>query len=175
MRLTELNVHPLKSGATRPVPSAEVLRRGLADDRSWMVVDGDGVLVSAREESRLLTIAADTPRTSPEVSSALRLRAPGVPDLDEGLPTGREVGVRLHRHDLRAVEASAQAHDWLRSAVGRDDLRLVWCHDPASRGLNPLFSEPGDHTAFADGYPVTIASESSLERLNGWIAEATAA
>lgn len=175
MRLTAVNVHPLKSAASRPVTSAEVLRRGLADDRSWMVVDARGVLVSAREEPRLLSLVADTPRTAPEVSCALRLRAAGRPDLEEALPSGREVAVRLHRNDLRAVEASERAHAWLRSAVGREDLRLVWCHDPARRSLNPLFSEPGDHTAFADGYPVTVASEASLEQLNGWIAETAAA
>ena len=43
MRLTGLNVHPLKSAAVRPVSSTSVQPQGLVDDRSWMVVDADGV------------------------------------------------------------------------------------------------------------------------------------
>jgi len=79
--------------------------------------------------------------------------------------------VRLHGHDLlaRPVEESTSA--WIRKVLDRDDLRLVWCDDPERRALNPSYSEPGDHTAFADGYPVTLASLSSLARLNDWIVE----
>ena len=33
------------------------------------------------------------------------------------------------------------------------------------------YARPGDHTAYADGYPVTLASEASLRRLDDWIAE----
>jgi len=55
--------------------------------------------------------------------------------------------------------------------LGRDDLRRVCCDDPARRSLNPAHSLPGDHTGFADGYPVTLASLDSLSRLNDWIVE----
>ena len=59
----------------------------------------------------------------------------------------------------------------MRKALGRDDVRLVWCDDPTRRTLNPAHSRPEDFTAYADGYPVTIASESSLRQLNDWITE----
>lgn len=173
MTLQGINVHPVKSTAIRPVRESSVLARGLADDRSWMVVDSDGVLVSARELHGLFHVVADTPRTDPEVSHDLRLRCAGHPELTLDAPTTEErVPVRLFRHDLRAVPAGVEADDWLRSALGRPDLRLVWCDDPTRRALNPEYSRPGDHTAFADGYPVTVASLASLAQLNEWIAQA---
>ncbi|WP_322921866.1 MOSC domain-containing protein [Nocardioides renjunii] len=168
MRLVQLNVHPLKSGAVRPVPSATVLARGLEDDRSWMLVDADGRLVSAREAHATLHVVADTPATDPSVTGALRLRAPGLADLDLDVPDGPPVGVRLFSLDLHAVPAP-EADGWLAEALGRSALRLVWCHDPAERRLQPGFSAEGDHTAFADAFPVTIASLASLRRLNDWI------
>ncbi|NYE37921.1 hypothetical protein F4692_003066 [Nocardioides cavernae] len=170
MRLLQLNVHPLKSGAVRPVPSAQVLASGLADDRSWMLVDADGRLVSAREAHETFTVTADTPATDPSVTSALRLRAPGLEDLDLDVPTGDPVPVRLFSLDLHAVPAPA-ADAWVRRAVGRDDVRLVWCHDPQARNLQPGFSEPTDFTAFADAFPVTVASLASLRQLDDWITE----
>jgi uncharacterized protein YcbX len=171
LRLLQLNVHPLKSGAIRTIPTTTVLLRGLADDRSWMLVDGDGRLVSAREAPRLFTVVADAPTTDPTVAAGLRLRAPGMPDLEVPVPDGEDIDVRLFSLDLRARPAGSEADTWLRTVLGRDDVRLVWCHDPSRRRLQPGFSEPGDHTAFADAFPVTIASLASLRRLDDWIAE----
>jgi uncharacterized protein len=171
LRLVQLNVHPLKSGAIRPVSSTAVLPRGLADDRSWMLVDGDGRLVSAREVHRLFHVVADTPSTDPSVTAALRLRAPGHADLLVDAPRAAPVDVHLFSLDLHARPAGANADAWLRSVLGRDDLRLVWCHEPERRTLQPGFSQPGDHAAFPASFPVTIASLASMRRLNDWIVE----
>lgn len=171
MHLTSLAVHPVKSAALRRLAAAEVQRRGLVDDRSWVVVDGEGVLVSAREEHGLLAITPDTPRTDPTLARDLRLSAPGLPDLVLDEPDGPLVRARVHSQELEGVPAGDGADAWLRAALGREDVRLVWCDDPTRRRLNPAYSSPGDHTAYADGYPVTLASEASLRRLDDWIAE----
>ncbi|MBS2938167.1 MOSC domain-containing protein [Nocardioides sp. J2M5] len=170
MRLTHIGVHPLKSGAARSVTSASVLPRGLRDDRSWMLVDAEGRLVSARESRALLTVVADTSTTDPTVAAGLRLRAPDLDDLDLAVPTGDTVPIRLHSLDLHAVPVP-EADAWLAKALGRDDVRLVWCDDPTRRRLQPGFSVETDHTAFADSFPVTIASLASLRRLDDWITE----
>ena len=130
MQITQLAVHPVKSTAVRPVDSAAVQPRGLVDDRSWVVVDAEGVLVSAREAHGLLALTSDTPRTDPSVRRELRLRAPGLPDLGLDVPAGDLVRVRVFSQELQGVPAGPEADDWLRSALGRDDVRLVWCDDP---------------------------------------------
>lgn len=170
MRLVGLNVHPLKSGAIRPVGSSSVVAGGLVDDRSWMLVDAAGQLVSARELHALFTVVADTPATDPTVTGALRLRAPGHADLVLDRPRGAVIAIRLFSLDLLATAAGEVADAWLRSVLGAD-LRLVWCHDPTRRRLQPGFSQPTDHTSFADAFPVTLASGASLRQLNDWIAE----
>ncbi len=175
MHLLGLNIHPLKSGAIREVQSADVLPRGLVDDRSWMLVDGDGRLVSARELHSLFRIVGDTPSTDCTVTAALRLRAPGMEDLLLSVPDGRAVRVRLHSHELMATPGGDRADEWIRRALGRDDLRVMWCHDPSRRPLPADVSETDDHTAFADAFPVTLASHASLARLNEWIALAALA
>ncbi len=171
MRLLGLNVHPLKSGAIRPVRSIEVFPGGLRGDRTWMVVDADDTMVSAREVHALFHVTADTPATDPSIDSALRLRAPGLPDLHLDEPTADPEPVRLFSLELRAVPAGADADAWVRSALGRDDVRLVWCDDPTRRTLQPGFSQPGDHATFPDSFPVTVASLASLRQLNDWIVE----
>ena len=168
MRLSSLNIHPLKSGAILPVSQARVEPWGLAGDRRWMVVDADGVLLSAREERRLFTIRATT--TDP--ADSLTLEAPDAVRLDVARPGADHVPVRLHRHHLLARPAGPEADAWLSEVLGRDGLRLVWCDDPTRRSPNPAYGQPGDSVSFADGYPVTLTTTASLALLNEWIVEA---
>ena len=171
VQLRAIGIHPVKSTAIRHVPSAEVMPWGLAGDRRWMVVDRDSRMVSARELHALFSITADTPETVPPASTGLRLSAPGHDPIDVDRPTGPTIPVRLHSHDLLALSADEGTQGWVRKVLARDDLTLVWCDDPTRRSLNPSYAQPGDHTAFADGYPVTLASLDSLARLNDWMAE----
>lgn len=171
MKVAGLGIHPVKSTAIRPVRAAQVQPWGLEGDRRWMLVDAQGDLVSARELRTLFTVLADTPATDSLVTSPLRVCAPGLPDLLLDEPDTDLVPVRVHSNDLLARPASSEAGAWFDAATGATGLRLVWCDDPSRRRLNPEYSRPGDHTGFADGYPVTLASLASLARLNDWIAE----
>lgn len=171
MKLLGINVHPVKSTAIRPVTQAQVGRAGLRGDREWMVVDSGGDLVSARELPALFGIVADTPATDDSLDAALRLRTHGQGDLLLDRPTSPRQLVRVHHVEMKAVPAGAEADGWVRAATGRDDLSLVWCDDPTQRSLNPAWSEPGDHAAFPDSAPLTLASPTSLDQVNEWLAE----
>ena len=136
-----------------------------------MLVDGEGRLVSAREEHSTFRIVADTPATEPGLDAALRLRSPGLPDLRVAHPDQPPQASGSTPSTCSGSPPHDEAHAWVSRAVGRDDLRLVWCHDPRQRHLQPGFSEPGEHTAYADAFPVTVASLASLRQLNDWIVE----
>ncbi|MCW2855854.1 MAG: hypothetical protein JWR52_1469 [Marmoricola sp.] len=167
--VTGLGIHPVKSTAIREVQQAEVRPWGLDGDRRWMVVGADNTLVSARELRTLFTVVADTASTCPGLDVPLRLTAPGLDPLVVFEPDSDLVDVRLHSNDLQGRPADPAASAWMRTATGRDDLTLIWCDDPSRRILSPAHSRPGDHTGFADGYPVTLASLDSLAQLNDWM------
>ncbi|HEY6787936.1 MAG TPA: MOSC domain-containing protein, partial [Trebonia sp.] len=63
-----------------------------------------------------------------------------------------------------------EAGQWLSKVAGMD-VRLVYLDDPTRRATNPDYSKDGDVVSFADGYPLLLTSEESLERLNEWIAD----
>ena len=169
IRLSAVHVHPVKSTAVRPVTHADVEPWGLRGDRRWMVVDADGECVTAREERALLAITADTPATDPALPAALRLRAHDHETIELSVPDGEPRPVTVHRRSLEAVGAPAWASAWMQSVLRRSDLTLIHVH--RARALNPDHSSPGDATAFADAYPVTLASAASLERLRTWVTE----
>lgn len=169
--VTGIGIHPVKSTAIRAVHRAEVLPWGLAGDRRWMVVDADGTLVSARELRELFLIRADTPDTEPDLPAGLRLRARGFDPIDVAEPASALIDVRMHSNDLQGRPAAESAHEWVRAVAGRSDLRLVWCDDPTRRMFHRDWALPSDHAAYTDSCPVTLASLSSLRRLNDWIIE----
>lgn len=168
IRLEALHLHPVKSSAVRAVLHGDVEPWGLAGDRRWMVVDATGECVTAREEHRLLTVTADTAATDPGIATALRLTAPGQEAIDVELPDGPALPVTVHGRGLEGVAADAGAGAWFRELLGRDDLRLVHVHTP--RALSAANGRPGEATAFADAYPLTLASAASLRRLHHWVA-----
>lgn len=170
MRITALNIHPVKSTAIRPLQSIPIDPAGPRDDRAWMVVDASGELVSAREVAALFRIVADTATTEPGLTKALRMRSAGHEELSLDAPAGERVAVRVHGTELEGIPAGDAADAWVRAVTGRDDLRLIWCDDPARRELPHENTQPQDHTRFADSYPVTVGSERSLQQLNEWIA-----
>lgn len=160
--LRAITVFPVKSTAGRRLSAAQVEPLGLAGDRRWMVVGPDGECVTARTESSLLMIEADP------TGDTLTLRV-GSDELTVAAPTGPLSAVTVHGRPLHGIPAAPEANDWIGEVTGRSDLRLV--HLGRARPLNPAHSQPGDATAFADAYPVTLASLASLRRVQDWVTE----
>ncbi|MFT4084192.1 MAG: MOSC domain-containing protein [Nocardioides sp.] len=165
MRVSGINLHPVKSTAIRPVEQAYAGRAGLVGDREWMVVDEGGAMVSARELPRLFTIVADP------VDEGLCLTAPGIARSLVRRPVGgEEVSVSIFgKEPFSARSAGADADRWLTAALGRGGLRLVWCADPALRRVSRAWG--GAQVAFQDASAVSLASTTSMARLNAWMEE----
>lgn len=162
LRLAGITVFPVKSTRGQTVESADVEPLGLAGDRRWMVVEPDGECLTARTERNLLRLSAA------DNGASLRLRSPDT-EITVAHPTGALIEVTVHGRPLHGIPAGQDAQEWVRRALGRDDVRLVHLGRP--RPLSPGYSQPGDATGFADGYPVTVASTASLRRLQDWVSE----
>jgi uncharacterized protein len=161
MRVTQIYRYPVKSCRGEPVEAATVEPWGLAGDRRWMLVDQAGDLVTARECPPLVLV---TPRTS---GDRIEATAPGMPPL-RAVAHGPVVPVRVWNTEVLATPA-ADADPWF-SEYLRVPVRLVYLDDPTRRAVNPSYSQPEDRVSFADGYPLLVASETSLAQLNEWIA-----
>ncbi|HEY6786904.1 MAG TPA: MOSC domain-containing protein, partial [Trebonia sp.] len=150
LRLTDIWRYPVKSCRGHRLAQALVEPWGLAGDRRWMVVDGDGRFVTAREHPRLVLV---TPALD---GGVIRLAAPGMPDLVVPVPDSGDAGlapVRVWSSELDAAMAIDEAGQWLSKVAGMD-VRLVYLDDPTRRATNPDYSKDGDVVSFADGYPL---------------------
>ncbi|MDO3394282.1 MOSC domain-containing protein [Nocardioides sp. SOB44] len=158
-RLGSVHRYPVKSARGERLDEASVEPWGLAGDRRWMVVDSDGLALTAREVHPLLLL-------HPEITAAgLRVQAPGAEPLDVAVPDpDRQVPVRLWRSELTAAHAE-EADAWLGEVLGRP-ARLVHLDDPTRRPVSAEYAAPDDRVSFADGYPLLVTTTASLAALN---------
>lgn len=161
MKVAGLYLYPLKSARHLPVEEAVLDDLGPAGDRRWCVVDPEGRVVTQRECPALATIEVDL---TPE---GIVLRRDGLESLEVTVPTHSEprLSVRVHDDRTEGSAASREATEWLQAALDRP-VRLVHMPSSVRRDVNRKYGRPGDHVGFADGYPLLLTSEASLEELN---------
>jgi len=160
--VSSLIYYPIKACRGYEVESAQVERIGLAHDRRMMVVTNEGEFLTQREYPRLALV---TPTLNNET---LTVCAPNFDSIQIMVQkTGVTQPVDIWRSKgvaaLDQGDESAQwFSDWLGAAV-----RLVHIADGFKRNVNPQYAvREGDQTGFADGYPILIISEESLNDLN---------
>jgi len=169
MHLSALYRYPLKSGAAEALDATGCDALGVDGDRRWMVVDAaSGKFVSQRQLPRMALLEA---RWSGD--SALCLAAPGMETLSVPLP-GHDSdlrGVLIWRESLQAPDAGDAAAAWLSDFLGRGR-RLV--HLPLSRGIqvDTGYAQPGELTAFTDGFPFLLIGQASLDDLSARVGQA---
>lgn len=161
--VTRLLLHPVKSMHGIDVGAARVLRWGYEGDRRWMVVDRRGVFVSARTVPGLAAVHARA-----DASGRIVLSRAGHDPSPPLEPREPRVSVRVWGDDVAAVSAPPGADRWLSAALGRD-LRLVHLDAPdTAREIDRTYAGPGEPVAFADGFPLLLANDRSLDALNAW-------
>ena len=159
--VAELYLHPIKSCAGMAVRGALLVETGLDLDRQWMVVDAHGEMLTQRELPRMALIALTLKH------SELVLGAPGMLALHLRLDVVEAATkVRVWSDEVRAFEMGALAAQWFTDFLGQP-LRLVR-FDPDQRRLSdPKWAgDIATENGFADGFPLLIASRTSLADLN---------
>ena len=162
IQLSNLTYYPIKACRGFDVAESQVERMGLANDRRMMVVTPSGKFLTQREYPRLALV-------TPTVKNGMvTLSAPNFDSLQFGIQsTGTPTPVEVWKSkDVSAIDQGEESAQWLSDWLGVS-VRLVHVADGFKRKLNPEYAvHADDHTGFADGYPILIISEESLQDLN---------
>jgi len=161
LRLSSITYYPVKSTRGCDVSEADITSRGLANDRLMMVTDPDGMFYTQRDLPRLAAIQplldGDTlTLTAPKLNPlTLRLRQDG-----PGLT------VTIWEDEAEAIDQGEAAGEWLSEFLGRG-ARLVRMPDDYVRPVSSVYAITSqDRVGFADGFPLLLASQGSLDDLN---------
>lgn len=168
MRLSAIRLHPVKACRGFEVARAHVERRGLRDDRRWMLVDASGRFVTQREHPELALVR--TAIDGDEIVLTHVGREGLAPQrLPRRLADGPRVSISVWRHQGEALAFEA-GRAWFARAVGLE-LLPVFLPDELVRPVSPSHGRAGDEVSFADGFPLLLASASSLDELNARLAQ----
>jgi len=167
VKITQLNIYPVKSLGGIALEAAELTAEGLAWDRRWMVVDDVGRFVTQRQLPAMACIRVHLE------ADALVLSHPEAVPLRVPLAVGAlpRIPVYVWEDRCEALDEGAEARDWLGDVLGDwrgSGLRLVRFAPEQRRAVEPHYLAPGEraHTGFADGYPLLVVSEGSLDEVN---------
>lgn len=165
--VTELVIYPIKSCAGISVPEAQFGISGLqangVHDREWMLVTREGLFLTQREYPRMALV---TPRI---MGDAVEVTAPGMPPLRLPLahdPAASNMTVQIWDHSVIAADCGDAAAAWFSDAV-QGPCRLVRFRPDVHRPTSTKWTggAPAE-TRFADGYPILVIGQASLDDLN---------
>jgi len=158
--LSQIILYPLKSARGACVESGQLNSSGLSGDRQWMLVTPDGECVSQLVAHSLSTVVCTM---QPD---GIRLEAKGHSPLDlskqpRGERTTRQV-IMEDGTDCQAEVAGTEYDQWFSSVLGME-CHLVLC----PRELNRRVEGEGELFRFQKTFPIHLATEASLDELNG--------
>lgn len=161
VRITGLNIYPVKSCRGIALTQARLTETGFAHDREWLVITPERRFLTQRERPQLAQI--ETAITGDN----LVLRKPNGAELKLPLDlTGPEVEVAIWRDKANAFDAGDEAASWLTEHLGKPS-RLVRFDKRRKRAQNNDWTGGIDAQAqFSDGYPWLLISQGSLDELN---------
>jgi uncharacterized protein YcbX len=172
MFIAQLTLFPVKSCSGVTVDSALIGQRGLeakgVGDRRWMLSDAHGQMITQRQVPHLARVRVEL------LEGAVRVWGDDLEPIivDPAETLEQRTGLILHRREVAGHRSPAAVDDWFSRFVGQP-VRLIYQADQDLRLCDPDFAlSPGeDRVGFADAYPYLIATEATLARVNGLLAE----
>jgi MOSC domain-containing protein len=155
-----LSIYPVKSCREVKINATRVESFGLKNDRRWMVVDEQGVMLTQRKMPKMCLI-------QPEIIEAgLILNHSKKDSLKVEVPTtNQKINVTVWEDECQAYDAGDEAAYWLTQVLSIK-CRLVYFPENEFRQVDLNYANEGDKTAFSDGFPILLISQASLNDLN---------
>lgn len=166
MKLTEINIFPVKSLGGISLESSPIDRRGLRNDRRWMLIDRSGMFRTQREHRQMALVKFQ--RGADGFIASVNDDAFEFPLEISG---GESIDVQIWNDPAKALLYDRTADEWFSDALGLD-CRLVFMPESSERQVDPNYAvRDSDIVSFVDGYPFLLIGEASLADLNSRLAE----
>ncbi|MES2558321.1 MAG: MOSC N-terminal beta barrel domain-containing protein [Bacteroidota bacterium] len=163
--ITGIFIYPVKSLAGISVQSASLCATGLQYDRRWMLVDAKGKFITQRDIHQLclfnVAITGDCFNITylqEQISIPLTLE------------TGNPMTVTVWNDTVDALAASDEINTWFSKQL-HQPVTLVYMPNTTHRGISANHVIDDEQVGFADGYPVLLVGEASLNLLQSKVAE----
>lgn len=166
IKVSNIQVYPIKSIASVSLQKASISALGIDFDRRFVVCDSAGKFITGRTKPQLCLINAQL------TELGVILSAPNMADLNLYYQNFSEKykEVTVWQDKISGQVCSLQADNWF-SEYLQKDCQLLFFGKKSRRGKKPNTPQ-ARQLAFADGYPLLLTSQASLDDLNQRLAHA---
>lgn len=160
-QITALYHYPIKSMSGIAVDRLCFDTVGPLDDRRWMLVNTKGRFVSQRDMPQLANFAVQAQ------GDGYRISAPDgdYRDLSRDVTSNAPIKVRVWKDDLDGWEVSSDWSAWFSDKLDAA-VRLVYLGESSQRRIPDPAALDHERVGYADGYPLLLCNQSSLDGLN---------
>ncbi|MGI9037179.1 MAG: MOSC domain-containing protein [Pyrinomonadaceae bacterium] len=161
MRLSEINIYPIKSLRGISLTEAKIERRGLRFDRRWMLVDENNECLTQREFPKMATLSVEISQNELRVlNGAEKIYVPFAPQM------GETETVKIWTNRVKAKIYENKIGEFFSDAL-QIKCRLALMPEDARRKVNYFYAVRADDcVSFADAFPFLLIGENSLADLN---------
>lgn len=160
--VSELYIYPIKSLGGISLSSATLTDRGFEHDRRWMLVDEHHRFLSQRELPQMALLQVDLNGQGLLIRHGHQDQEPLQIPWE---PEGETCTVTVWDDTCLARWVSRQADEWF-SRILSFPCRLVYMPDVSHRLVDERYAHRKEITSFADGYPLLLIGQASLDDLN---------
>ena len=166
--IQNLYLYPIKSLGGISVQEAQVEERGFKYDRRWMLVDQSGEFLTQRQHPQLALLQVALSES--ELSVISKVDPSREISFDLEMNSGTELQVSVWGDVVTALQVAPAVSAWFSDFLGMN-VDLVRMPDSSHRKLDPRYAVKEESVSFADGMPYVIIGQSSLDELNGRLAD----
>lgn len=159
--ISALFIYPIKSMAGISLSSMAFDALGAEYDRRYMLVDKSGQFISQRKYSQL-ALASITYEID---CWGVSIPQYGEKQLPKKGELQNEVAVQVWGDNFKAFDQGDIWAQWFSHWLG-EEVRLVFIAEEKRRRIDVNYCEEERYVGFADGFPLLLCNEASLQALN---------
>lgn len=159
IKVSEINIYPVKSLGGIALSTAKVMKKGLEYDRRWMLTDENNMFLTQRVHHKMALFRMSFGENGFVVSyDGQQLQ---IPLTFEGDPFRSKVW----DDEVTVREVSSRHSAWFSEHLGIP-CKLAAFPEENERPVDERYRIGDDHVSLADAYPVLMIGERSLDDLN---------
>lgn len=169
-KVSEINIYPIKSIGSISKNKISVEKKGFSDDRCFMLVDNNNQFITQRKHPSLALISVIEQENSflfraANKSDLVIPKTSSISDVKLIKKADKKKIVTIWRDSCSSYSTDKLINLWFCDYLGFK-VSLVAYDNLNPRQADPMFSNENDIVSFADGFPILVISQASLDDLN---------
>lgn len=165
--LSEIWIYPVKSLGGIRLKSSRVQDKGLEYDRRWMLIDDAGRFMTQRQLNSMALIKLGFIGEGNMNSAGFRISYEdrSIDLLFSDAVIDAPIPSKIWNDDVITYEVSKKHSHWFSEQLGMS-CRLVSFKEESPRPVDVRYKIHDEHVSLADGYPLLVIGQASLDDLN---------